>query len=261
MVFTIPLQSSTLLANVLWKWLVSGSFQAPSSSGVTQPDSNFPIFRIDTGGNPPTGAEEMMAYDSTDLTSWNTGGYRPGLAGLASAQQVLLVTLATPGSGIYTLAPAPSPQQSIARVYGNFLDLGINVVDGVTATFTLVQTSPTDPTVILDMSGTLIRNKETGQLISQRVITGNLVLGQLQDNNGNGYVSLTRTDYMLDQTGAVLPYMKYLLTFTQLGAQVGLFLLAASGPTSFSPVVFTLDQSNLMVSGQGTLDLSKLKPN
>jgi hypothetical protein len=260
MIFTIPLQPGTLLSNVLYKWLVSGAFLAPTASGVTQPDLNFPIFRIDTGAVDPTGAEELIAYDGTDNTNWNTGGYRAGLAALATAQQVLLTSLYTPGTGVYTLAPAPSTYQSIARVYGTFNDICACPLDGVDATFTLVQVSPTDETVIYDMSGTLIKNRETGQLLSERVITASIVVGQLQDEYGNAYQALMRTDYMNDQNGAALTNMRYLLTFPELGAQVGLFLLASSGPTSLLPVTFVLDSSNLLMPGAGTLDLSKLKP-
>jgi hypothetical protein len=262
MIFTIPMQQGTLLVNVLWKWLVNGAFQAPSASGITQPDSNFPIFRIDTGANAPTGAEELIAYDNTDNTNWNAGGYRSGFAALASAQQILLATLATPGAGTYILAPALSSSQSIARVYGNFSDIGANLVDGTTVTLTLVQVDPTDDTIITDMSGTLIRNKETQQLAAQRVITGQIVAGQLQDLNGNAYISLLRTDYMQDQNKNVLANMRYLLTFPEIGAQVGLFLLStSSGPTAFQPVSFVLDASNLLMPGAGSLDLSKLIPN
>src|SRR5260370_1337271 len=157
MIFTVPLQPGTSLVNVLYKWLVSGAFLAPTSSGVTQPDSNIPYFRIDT-------------------------------------------------------------------------------------------------------SATLVRNKETGQLVTQRVITANIVLGQLQDVNANAYVGLTRTDYMLDQNGIALPRMRYLLTCPQLGAPVGLGLLATAGPIAFLPVTFVLDTTNTNVSGAGVLDISKLKP-
>lgn len=260
MIFTIPMQQGTLLVNVLWKWLVNGAFQAPSASGITQPDVNFPIFRIDTGAAAPTGAEELIAYDSTDNTNWNAGGYRAGFAALASAQSILLASLTTPGAGTYVLTPALSAAQSIARVYGNFSDIGANLVDGTTVTLTLIQVDPNDSTIITDMSGTLIKNKETGQLAAQREITGQIVGGQLQDLNGNGYISLLRTDYMYDQNSVALPRMRYLLTFPEIGAQVGLFLLNSSGPTSFQPVSFVLDSTNLLMPGAGSLDLSKLKP-
>ena len=261
MIFTVPLQPGTSLVNVLYKWLVSGAFLAPTSSGVTQPDTNIPYFRIDTGGNPPAGAEGLVVYDSTALsTNWNNSGYQPGVAALANAQQILLATLYTPGAGVFTLTPAPSTSQSIARVYGTFYDLSSVSVDGITATFALVQVDANDPTITYDMSATLVRNKETGQLVTQRVITANIVLGQLQDVNANAYVGLTRTDYMLDQNGIALPRMRYLLTCPQLGAPVGLGLLATAGPIAFLPVTFVLDTTNTNVSGAGVLDISKLKP-
>jgi len=261
MIFTVPLQAGTLLTNVLYKWLVSGAFLAPTSSGVTQPDASFPIFRIDTGATAPVGAEELIAYDSTDLTNWNAGGYRAGLDALSAAQQILLVSLYKPGTGVYQIAPAASSYQSIARVYGTFTDLSAVSVDGIAVKLTLVQVDPVDDTLISDMSGTLIKNKETGLLITQREIAATIVVGQLQDVNGNAYVALVRTDYMQDQNGIALANMRYLLTCPELGAQVGFALIDIAGPTAFLPVTFVLDTTNLAVSGAGTMDLSKLKPN
>lgn len=245
----------------MYKWLVSGAFIAPSASGITQPDANFPMFRIDTGAVAPIGAEELIAYDSTDVTNWNAGGYRAGFEALKAAQQILLASLPTPGSGIYQITPASSASQSIARLYGTFADLSAVSVDGIAVTLTLVQVDATDPTLIGDMSSVLIKNKETSLLVTQREIEATIVAGQLQDLNGNTYVALTRTDYMLDQNGIALPRMRYLLTCPEIGAPVGFSLIDVAGPTQFLPVTFVLDQSNLNVSGAGTMDLSKLKPN
>jgi len=260
MIFTAPLQPGTLLVNVLYKWLVNGAFQPPSSSGITQPDSNFPIFRIDTGGVAPVGAEELIVYDSTALSNWNPAGYRAGFAALAGAQQVLLGSLWVPSSIPQVIVPASPAQQSICRLFGTFTNLMNVSSNGLNVTFTLVQGDATDPTILYNVSGLLIYNRETGSLVGDRVVNAAIVAGALTDINGNSWQDLTRTDYMNDQTGAPLPRMKYLLTFPSVGAQVGLGILPAAGPNVFSPVTFLLDTSTVKQSTGGTFDLTKVVP-
>ena len=70
---TIPLGYGTQLANVRYRWIVGGVEQAEQSVGVTQPDTNFAFFEFNI--TPPDGAEEILAYDVTDLTNWNVGQY------------------------------------------------------------------------------------------------------------------------------------------------------------------------------------------
>lgn len=73
-VVTVPLQSGTTLANVRYEWIASGTAGSAQSSGITQPDSTYAMFRI--SATPPGGAEEMIVYDNSDTTNWNTAGYR-----------------------------------------------------------------------------------------------------------------------------------------------------------------------------------------
>ena len=79
MIFTVPLQPGTLLANVRYKWIAAGVAGSVLSSGITQPDGAFPVFRIDAA--PPAGAEEVLVYDNSDAANnWNTGGYKMNVA-------------------------------------------------------------------------------------------------------------------------------------------------------------------------------------
>jgi hypothetical protein len=55
MIFTVPLQPGTLLANVVYRWIALGAIGAQTATGITQPWSTVPVFRIDS--TPPTGAE------------------------------------------------------------------------------------------------------------------------------------------------------------------------------------------------------------
>lgn len=74
MILTIPLQPGTLLANVRYRWIVAGVEQAVQSTGITQPDPNFPLFNFNV--TPPSAADEIIAFDNTDLTNWNVGQYK-----------------------------------------------------------------------------------------------------------------------------------------------------------------------------------------
>jgi hypothetical protein len=87
MILTIPLQPGTVLANVRYKWLVAGAYGPEQSTGITQPDVTFPEFRF--VAEPPDGAEEIVAYDVTDVTNWNPGQYL-----LAAAAEAKLTALA-----------------------------------------------------------------------------------------------------------------------------------------------------------------------
>jgi len=73
MIFTVPLQAGTSLSNVAYYWIVDGVPGSPLTSGITQPDPSFSIFRIEA--TPPTDAEEIIVYDSTDLSNWNPGQF------------------------------------------------------------------------------------------------------------------------------------------------------------------------------------------
>src|SRR4249919_2459355 len=121
MIFTVPLQPGTVLANCVYEWIASGGLSASTASGITQPDSNFSVFRIDS--IPPTGAEELILWDTTNLNNWNVAGYRAGLSALAGAQQILLTAPYVPSSGPSTMVPASPAARSICRCYGTWTDI------------------------------------------------------------------------------------------------------------------------------------------
>ncbi len=258
MILTVPLADGTALANVVYRWIAAGAVGSETSSGVTQPWATVPLFRIDS--DPPIDAEEMVVYDSINATNYQFAGYRKGLQAVATAQQILLVNLWPGGAGPATIVPAAAASLSICRCFGTFYNLSALGADGLDVTFTLVQVDATDPTIIYDMSSTLIRNKETNQLVTDRVVTASIVAGQLQDSLGNAYVDLVRTDYMQDSAGVALPRMRYLLQSESLGAKFGLSLSTDTSPV-FSPVTFVLDGTTLAgLTAKGTFDISKLKP-
>lgn len=74
MKLTVPLGTGTLLSNVRYYWIVAGVKQAVQTSGITQPDPTFPVFQFDV--TPPSGADELVAYDDSDTSNWNVGGYK-----------------------------------------------------------------------------------------------------------------------------------------------------------------------------------------
>lgn len=253
MIFTVPLQPGTTLANVVYIWIAAGAAGAPTSSGVTQPSATFAVFRIDS--TPPTNAEEMIVYDSTDVNNWNVAGYRAGLNALSSAQQILLASPYVPTSAPVTIVPAAPAANSICRCYGTWYDISALSVDGVPMTLTLVAVDNVDPTLIYDLSGTPLKNTETGLIVSDRVVNVTLVAGQLQNINDDIFVDLNRTDYISGiPTGTNL---QYLLTCDPLGAPMSLALLNSTSPITFQPVLFKLDTTTIGVTQGGTFDLSK----
>src|SRR5438270_11323250 len=86
MILTIPLQPGTALANVRYRWIVAGVEQGAQSSGISQPDASFPLFEFNV--TPPSGADEIIAYDVTDLTNWNVGPYKIAALNLQVSQFV-----------------------------------------------------------------------------------------------------------------------------------------------------------------------------
>jgi len=73
MIFTVPLQSGTVLANVGYQWIVDGVEGPTLTDGITQPSPDFAMFRIDC--EPPSHAEEIIVFDVTDDSNWNPGQY------------------------------------------------------------------------------------------------------------------------------------------------------------------------------------------
>jgi hypothetical protein len=252
MIFTVPLIPGTTLANVVYLWIAGGIAGTPTSSGVTQPSASFAVFRIDS--TPPTNAEEMIVYDSTDITNWNVAGYRAGLTALASAQQILLTAPYVPTTGPSTIVPAAPPNLSICRCYGTWKDISAQSVDGEPMTLTLVAVDITDPTIIYDLSTTPLKNRETGLIVAERVIHVMLVAGQLQNVNGDAFVDLNRTDYI--DTRPENTTLQYLLTCDVIGAPMTLGLLSTESPIIFQPVLFKLDTSTIGTTTSGTFDIS-----
>jgi len=81
MIITIPLYRGTVLTNVRYFWIAAGVEGPEQSSGITQPDTDRPVFRFDV--TPPDNAEQIIAYDVTAPdTNWNVG----------------VVTVASPGA-------------------------------------------------------------------------------------------------------------------------------------------------------------------
>lgn len=77
MVLTVPLRTGTTLANVRYKWIVAGTAGSALSTGITQPSLTYPTFRLSLV--PPTGTEELIVYDSIDITNWNVGSFTSAL--------------------------------------------------------------------------------------------------------------------------------------------------------------------------------------
>ena len=257
MIFTVPLQQGTVLANVVYEWITNGAPSGSTATGITQPDTNFPVFRIDTGAVAPTGAEELIVWDSTNLANWNTGGYRinQAVAALGGASQLILATPYVPTTGPSAITPASPAALSICRCYGTWTDISALSVDGEPMTLTLVAIDNVDPTLIYDLSTTPLKNTETGLLVSMRVVNLMLVAGALQNVNGDPFVDMNRTDYISGApTGTNL---QYLLTCDILGAPINVTLLSSTSPITFKPVLFKLDTSTIGVSVSGTFDLSK----
>jgi hypothetical protein len=253
MIFSVALAPGTALANVVYSWIANGAPVTATSSGLSQPNTSFAVFRIDS--TPPTGAEEMIVYDSTDLANWNVAGYLAGLSALASAQQILLTAPYTPTSAPSTIVPAAPAALSICRCYGTWIDVSALSVNGVPMTLTLVAVDDADPTLIYNLGATTLKNTETGLLIAERVVNLLLVAGQLENVNGDLFVDMTRTDYISGKpTGTTL---KYLLTCDSIGAPASMSLLSVDSPVTFTPVLFKLDTSTIGVSVSGTFDLSK----
>lgn len=78
MIFIISLPG-VATADVRYKWLASGTLGSAQSSGITQ-IGTFPMFRISC--TPPSGAEELIAYDVGDASNYSIGHYPQSAAGV-----------------------------------------------------------------------------------------------------------------------------------------------------------------------------------
>lgn len=112
MIFSIPLRTGTVLANVRYKFIVGTVEGSEQSSGITQPDTNFAVFLFEVV--PPPGTTEIIAYDTTDLTNWNVGSLSTTNLGTPSlVTPTTLVALSTP----YRV-PFKRVFDSVARLHG-----------------------------------------------------------------------------------------------------------------------------------------------
>lgn len=253
MIFTVPLQPGTTLANVVYLWIANGVASAATSSGITQPTTSFAVFRIDSA--PPTGAEEMILYDTTDNSNWNVAGYRAGLSALADAEQILLTAPYVPSGGPSTIVPGSPAEDSICRCYGTWKDISALSVDGKPMTLTLVAVDDVDPTIIYDLSSTPLKNTETDLIVANRVINLMLVAGQLQNVNEDPFVDVNRTDYI--EAAPTGTHLMYMLTCEVIGAPTDMKLLSADSPIIFQPVLFALNTTTIGVATGGTFDISQ----
>jgi hypothetical protein len=254
MIFTVPLRLGTVLANVRYKWVAAGAIGAAQTSGITQPDTNFPVFRISC--TPPASAEEVEVYDNTDLTNWNVGGYAGAVVrdGILGASQLILGQLYSPTQVTMQIVPANPASRSIVRCYGQFTDLNNNTVSG-DIVLTLIAQDNDDPTIIYDLSGIPLINSDTKLLLASRVVFANLVAGQLQDINANAYLDLVRTDYI---TSSQLPgnsTVKYFFQCDALGAPVGISQIGA-GNIGLTPILLQLNTATIGVPNGGTFNLA-----
>lgn len=253
MIFTVPLEPGTTLANVVYRWIASGVAGTPTSSGVTQPSATFAVFRIDS--TPPAGAEEMIVYDGTDTVNWNVAGYTVGLSELAAADQILLTAPWTPSGGPAVIVPGDPAVNSICRCYGTWKDISALSVDNVPMTLSLVAVDNVDPTIIYDLSATPLKNTETNLIVAERVIHVTLVEGELRNVVGDPFVDLNRTDYIA--TAPTGTSLNYLLTCDQLGAPMSMNVVTVENPINFAPVLFKLNTTTIGVATGGTFDLSE----
>ena len=252
MIFTVPLLPGTTLANVVYIWIAAGAAGAVTSTGITQPSSSFAVFRIDSV--PPTNAEEMIVYDTTDLTNWNVAGYRAGLSALATAQQILLTSPYVPTNLPSTIVPGNPAKNSICRCYGTWADITNQTIDGEPMQLTLVAVDNNDPNLIYDLSSTPLKNTETNLIVGARIVNISIVAGQLQDSNGNPYIDLNRTDFISGIPANT--HLEYLLTCDILGAPMNLALLSTDSPITFQPVLFALNTQTIGQTTSGTFDIS-----
>jgi hypothetical protein len=75
---------------------------ATQSSGITQPDTTFPLFEFST--TPPANAEEIVAFDATNPGNWNVGQYKLiGSAAPAPGPPIIIKTPTLVPSGLRTV--------------------------------------------------------------------------------------------------------------------------------------------------------------
>jgi hypothetical protein len=114
MILEVPLRAGATLANIVYSWIAGGVQGGVLNAGISQPSAAFPMYRISV--TPPANAEELIVYDSTDLTNWNVAGYK-----------FALVMSVSPPTPVPPLPPAPVPtpvqRQIILIVKSEFIPI------------------------------------------------------------------------------------------------------------------------------------------
>lgn len=98
MIFTLGLPVASV-ADVRYRWVAAGVLGAEQSDNVSQVGT-FSLFRIDT--DPPAGAEELIVYDTNDLTNYTVAHYDARLAYLDVAVSSRASALSA-GSGAFAV--------------------------------------------------------------------------------------------------------------------------------------------------------------
>jgi hypothetical protein len=170
MILTVPLAAGTLLANVAYRWIIAGAIGGQLTAGITQPSASFPVFRFDVV--PPDGAEELIVYDSTDLTNWNAGEFLLGKLRVGPTASPVVVV---PG--------APS-DLSLCRVYGYLETLDNQPAAKIKVDFQLMSLPAKSERII------------AGPTISAKTDSD----GRIANANGDPWIDLQRNDLLSGTT-------------------------------------------------------------
>lgn len=166
MILTVPLATGTLLADVAYRWIIDGAIGSQLTAGITQPSASFPVFRIDA--TPPDDAEELIVYDTTDLTNWNAGQFLVGKLRVGAATSTAVVV---PGAPV---------DVSLCRVYGYLETLDNQPAVNVTVTFRLISGPAKSERIIV---GPEISTKTDSQ-------------GRVANSAGDPWIDLQRNDLL-----------------------------------------------------------------
>lgn len=203
MILTVPLQVGTTLSNVRYRWIVSGVEGSPLSAGITQPSATYPVFRFNV--TPPAGAEELIAYDTTDTTNWNVGGYIEGLLGQGF----------TPGGGIspdltaIKAAVAAYLNQTIAALTINGVDMFLVAANNARKGIEMLHNFE-----FSRITATLTINGNSGGAFADAVITGDAnsgikeitALRRLRPNGSYIPLDFTRADIPIERERTELEF-------------------------------------------------------
>ncbi len=178
MIMTALLRPGTLLSNVRWAWIAAGVLGATQTTGITQPDSGHPIFRVDVG-TPPSGAEELEIWDNSDATNWNVGQYM--VAFVFSKLNVI------PPSSPAVVVPGPPADLSLCRVYGYLETLDNKPAVGVKVYIQLISPPAKSERILSGSSASRTGPKITITTDDQ---------GRITDASGNPWIDLQRNNLL-----------------------------------------------------------------